>query len=121
MSFDKALNRANKRVFRKVGTPVFVYSAEESFETSGIFDNPELLEKLNGLKGRHSNVEFKTTEKLLSIPSPLQEIEDWHCRIANETFFIENTLHDGSGETLCILSTQTPEKLTHTENSDYGL
>ncbi|MGB1201257.1 MAG: hypothetical protein ACPG5R_06815 [Cognaticolwellia aestuarii] len=122
MRFNKRLAIATKRVFYGVGQPVYFFCEDKNFNTNGTFDNPELLEKLNSLKGKQSNIEFKTTEKLLSIATPKDEVQGWQCTIGEINYYIEKTLHDGSGETLCILSTNLPcDAIEYRRNSDYGI
>jgi len=121
MSFDKALQRLNKRVYPKTGIPVCLFNDEYEIDTHGVFDNPELLQKLNGIKGRQSNITFKTTEKLLCIPTPSVDVREWLCTIDEVNYFIEKTLSDGSGETLCILSNLIPEKTKHLVDDQYGI
>ena len=120
MYFDRALSRADKRVFRKTGTPVLIFNDEFEIPTYGVFDNPELLQTINSMKGRQSIIEIKATERLLSMPTPSVDVKNWSCTVRGVDFYIEKTLSDGCGETLCILSTNFPESETIATN-DYGI
>lgn len=117
MSFEKALERANKRVYRKLGDPVYLFNDVDSIDTHGIFDEPEHLEKLQSLSGKQSSIQVKDSEKLLSFQTPVQDVKGWTVTIDNMDYEIKRTLNDGAGETICILA---QVKQTQTQSSEYG-